>query len=92
MAYRQFDPRDVLEPITGGRLVKAYDDQFTDCTVALVEVRIEGRDMMFAANNPESLVRRVQGQVDNATRGLRYDRRPRPRLGAGTVGYARRRR
>lgn len=34
----------------------------------------------------------VREAYADATIGRRYDQRPRPRLGAGTVGYARRRR
>lgn len=90
MARARIDPRVFVEPVTGGRLVKSYEDPVHDRTVALVEVSIDHHDMVHANAEPEALVRKLQGQLDNATRALRYALRPRPRLGAGTLGYARR--
>jgi hypothetical protein len=94
MAYNRFDISEVFGPASGGRLVKSYDDPITDQTVALVEVRLDGRDARRAqlGNRLDYFVDAVGGQIDRATMALRYGKRPRPRLGAGTVGYARRRR
>jgi hypothetical protein len=41
---------------------------------------------------PERIVASLRRAYDNATCVQRYLARPRPRLGAGTVGYTRRRR
>jgi hypothetical protein len=61
-----------------------------------VQLRVDGALARRAAYGEGSQLRKVgsaiRDQVDDALRALRYAHRKVPRLGAGTVGYARRRR
>lgn len=75
-------------------LVRTWDDPNHD--KLHVHVAIDGevirRASLGDAQHARRIVTAVRDGVEAATLDRRYGLRPRPRLGAGTVGYARRRR
>ena len=78
-----------------GRATSWYDEARDEHVLKLVMTGPEVAEMAFPDGGEgvvRSMARHVDGFVATRVAAARYDSRPRPRLGAGTVGYARRRR
>lgn len=72
------------------KLVKTWFDHDSDAVMCRVDMRVDVTSVVDS--QPGALLPAMRKAISDATVGLRYDQRSRPRLGAGSIGYARRRR